>query len=60
MDCDWLFLNKDGTKIEATLKEATEPSPGDGKWNNSVPYVVRYVLTGRVTNPNPFVIATEQ
>jgi hypothetical protein len=60
MHCDWLFLNGDGTKTEATLKEDKVPNPGDGKSHRSVGYVVRYVVIGRTTSPNPFVIATEQ
>ncbi|MBI1776467.1 MAG: hypothetical protein HYR63_14065 [Proteobacteria bacterium] len=60
MDHDWVFLNKDGSKSLATLKEKQTPNPGDGKVHNGVGYVVRHVVTGRTTGPNPIVIATEQ
>lgn len=60
MDCDWLFLRLDGTKIEVTIDEESVPTPGDGKWHDGIGYVVRHVVTGRTTNHSPFVIATEQ
>lgn len=60
MDHDWLFLRTDGSQELATLKENHTPNPGDGKWHSGIGYVVRYVVTGRTTSPNPFVIATEQ
>ncbi len=60
MDHDWLLLRADGSKTVVTLKEDGTPVPGDGKWHDGVGYVVRYVVNGRITSPNPFVIATEQ
>ena len=59
MDYDWVFLNIDGTKDQATLAEAATPSPGDGKLHGAKGYVVRHVITGRTTTANPAVIATE-
>lgn len=59
MDCDWVFLNTDGSKEEATLVETGCPTPGDGKVHNRKGYVVRYVVQGRTTSKNPLVIATE-
>lgn len=59
MDCDWVFLNSDGTKVEATLSEPSIPTPGDGKSHSSKGYVVRYVVTSRASSPNPLTIATE-
>lgn len=59
MDCDWVFLNKDGSRDEITLAEPKLPVPGDGKWKGDKGYTVRYIITGRTTKPNPAVIATE-
>lgn len=59
MECDWVFLKADGSKLEATL-EGPVPQPGDGKWHSDIGYVVRHVIDGRTTTPNPAVIATEQ
>lgn len=58
MDCDWIFLNKDGGKEEVTLLEPSLPAPGDGKWHNNNGYTVRHVIDGRTTTRNPAVIAT--
>jgi hypothetical protein len=59
MKCDWVFLKKDGSKLDVTLEGAT-PEPGDGKFHANVGYVVRHIINGRTTTPNPAVIATEQ
>jgi len=59
MDCDWIFLNLDGTKVEATLSETAIPVPGDGKMHGGKGYRVRHVIDSRTTTPNPAVIATE-
>lgn len=59
MKCDWVFLKKDGSKLETTL-EGAAPQPGDGQWHEKIGYVVRHVIDGRTTTPNPAVIATEQ
>lgn len=59
MDCDWIFLNRDGSKDEATLTEPALPNPGDGKVHAQKGYVVRHVITGRTTSNNPAVIASE-
>lgn len=59
MDCDWVFLNGDGSKVEITLPEGAIPNPGDGKVHSGKGYQVRHVVTGRTTSPNPAVIATE-
>ena len=56
--CDWVFLNKDDTKDQATLDGAA-PSPGDGKVHNGKGYRVRHIISGRSTTPNDAVIATE-
>lgn len=58
MKCDWVFLNKDGSKTEATLDGAA-PMTGDGKAHNGKGYVVRHVISGRTTTSNDAVIATE-
>lgn len=55
---DWVFLNADQTKHEATLP-GDVPSTGDGKSYNGRGYVVRYIVGGRTTSPNDLVIATE-
>ena len=57
-ECEWLFLNKDKSKEVVTL-QGSAPIPGDGKVHNKIGYVVRYVVSGRTTSPNDFVIATE-
>ena len=59
MNCDWVFLNIDGSKLEVTLSEPTVPTPGDGKIHGQTGYHVRYVVSGRTTGVNPIVIATE-
>lgn len=59
MNCDWVFLNSDGSKDEATLIEKTLPTPGDGKAHQGKGYQVRHVISGRTTSSNPAVIATE-
>ncbi len=59
MDHDWVFLNADGSKVEVTLDEPKTPNTGDGKHHNGIGYVVRHVISGRTTSPNPAVIATE-
>lgn len=55
---DWLFLNIDGTKALATTDGPT-PMPGDGRFHNGTGYTVRYVISGRISDPNDMVIATE-
>jgi len=59
MNCDWVFLKADNSKVEATLAEVNAPNPGDGKWHANTGYLVRHVVTGRTTSPNPCIIATE-
>lgn len=59
MDIKWVFLNNDGSKDQATINEPNVPSPGDGKLNNGKGYVVRHVVDGRTTGPEPIAIATE-
>lgn len=59
MDCDWIFLNADGSKIEVTLAEQAVPRTSDGKWHGGKGYRVRHAVTGRTTTPNPCIIATE-
>ena len=56
--CDWVFLNKDGTKDEATLSGGA-PSVGDGKFYNNIGYEVRFVVSDRITSLNDIVIATQ-
>jgi len=58
MQCDWVFLKKDSSKVEATL-EGPIPEIGDGKWHEDVGYVVRHIVTGRTTTPNAAIIAIE-
>ena len=58
MNCDWIFLGTK-TRQEATLQEPAVPALGDGKFHNNVGYEVRVVVTNRVGNDNPLVIATE-
>lgn len=55
---DWLFLNSDGTK-ELASKDGSSPTPGDGHWHGGIGYTVRYVVSGRINEPNDLVIATE-
>jgi hypothetical protein len=59
MDCDWVFLNSDGSKMEVTLVEQSVPNPGNGKVHQGIGYHIRYVINGATTTPNPIVIATE-
>ena len=58
MKHDWLFLNVDESKTEATL-DGSCPIARDGKIYEEKHYVVRYVVHGRTTVPNDLVIATE-
>lgn len=58
MKCEWIFLNKDGSKNLATL-EGEVPNTGDGKEHGGKGYVVRHVISGRTTSPHDAVIATE-
>lgn len=57
-EIDWVFLNADGGKDEATLPGAA-PNAGDGKSYKNRGYVVRYVVSARITSLNDIVIATE-
>ena len=59
MDCNWVFLKSDGSKVEVTLAEPSIPIPGDGKMHQEIGYHIRYVVNGASTTPNPIVIATE-
>lgn len=59
MDCDWVLLKADQTKIQITTTEENEPVPGDGKFHGNIGYKVRYVVRHRIDNPNPLVIATQ-
>lgn len=59
MDCDWVFLDSDGSKTETTIREPSVPVPGDGKVHGGKGYHVRYVVSERTTSANPIVIATE-
>lgn len=59
MNIKWVFLNVDGSKVEATTDEPNVPVPGDGKWFKEKPYVVRYVVVGRTTGEEPIAIANE-
>jgi hypothetical protein len=58
MNCDWVFLHKNGNKDEETRSVST-PNPGDGAVYNGRSYVVRHVISGRTTTANDAVIATE-
>ncbi len=59
MDCDWIFVNQDRSRLEVTLQEPTLPQPGDGKNHAGRGYEVVYVVTNRVSQPNPTVIAVQ-
>lgn len=59
MDCDWIFVNADRTRIEATLQEPDLPQTGNGKVYKNKGYEVVAVVTNRITKPNPTVIAVE-
>jgi hypothetical protein len=58
MKCDWIFLNKDGSKDVVTL-DGDAPKTGDGKVHIGRGYTVRHVVSGRTTSNNDAVIATE-
>jgi hypothetical protein len=59
MNCDWIFVQLDGTRHEATLPEPILPQSGNGKQFQGKGYVVRGLITGRTTSPNPMVFAEE-
>jgi hypothetical protein len=60
MQCDWLFIKRDHSKIEVTMQEPATPNPSDGKWHNDVGYKVVYRVDGRTTRPDiPLIIAVE-
>jgi hypothetical protein len=59
MDCDWIFINQDRSRIEITLQETAVPNLGDGKAYNGKGYEVVAVVTNRVSAPDPLVIAVE-
>ncbi|MGY0792784.1 hypothetical protein [Azospirillum argentinense] len=59
MNCDWIFLDKDGTRTGVTLQEPTLPVVGNGKSYNQKNYRVVLVGTNRVISANPLVIGEE-
>ena len=59
MDCDWIFLSQDRSREEVTLKEAALPQVGNGKIRKNKGYEVVLVVTNRVAQPNPTVVAFE-
>lgn len=56
MDCDWIFLSKDARE-EVTLNEKVLPSLKDGKNYNGTGYEVQLVVTNRIGDKNPLVLA---
>jgi hypothetical protein len=59
MDCDWLFVNQDRSRVTATLLEPTLPQLGDGKRYGGRGYEVVLVITNLVAQPNPLVVGFE-
>lgn len=59
MDCDWIFINDDQANVTKTINEPQLPHIGDGKIEAGKDYVVVTVVTGRVANKNPTVIAVQ-
>jgi hypothetical protein len=52
-------VNQDRSREAETLAEPTLPQPGDGKNHGGRGYEVVFVVTNRVAQPNPAVVAVE-
>jgi hypothetical protein len=59
MDCDWIFVSQDRSREEVTLAEPNLPQLGDGKIRAGKGFEVMLVVTNRVAQPNPTVVAFE-
>lgn len=59
MNCDWIFVRQDRSREAVTLKETALPQVGDGKIHKNIGYEVVLVVTNRVAQPNPTVVAFE-
>lgn len=59
MKCDWIFLSQDRSRHEETHDDQKLPELGDGRIRNDKGYEVVLVVTNRVAQPNPLILAVE-
>ncbi len=59
IDCDWIFLNKDGSRTTATLREPSLPMTGNGKMHSGKGYQVVFTGDKLISNVNPIILAVE-
>ena len=59
IECDWIFLNRDGTVARQTISEPRVPSVNDGKIFSGIGYEVVFVGEKLVSRKNPLVLAVE-
>ncbi len=59
IDCDWVFLNQDGTVVRETLSESALPEIGDGRFFSAKGYQVVFTANNLISSPNPIVLAVE-
>jgi hypothetical protein len=59
INCDWVFLNQDGTMVGTALSESALPEIGDRKTFSGEGYEVLFTANKLVSSSNPIILAVE-